>query len=199
MEIAVYPCSVPAKHVQGFDVTVFGKYAGRVRYGEDEKNKDSLLYRLCSVSQQAGTVLALADTVGGGAPRRSVLVADGGKLLGITDELSALQQLPRSGKTMRVYATAAGNIGVLVGADLYAYEPAHILSACGAELIVHLSAVRKRQADLVGGALAYLCGVPLLSVASGVAALYGETGELLYASPINGGKITFTPKKEKPV
>lgn len=196
MEIAVYPACGPTLHAKKTDITVFGKHLGKVRYGEDEKNPNSALYRVCSASKTLGLTLALADTTAGGAPKRSVLVAEGGKLLGITDELSASQSAFRLSKNIRVYRTSAGEIGVLSGADFYAYEPMRILAACGATFIVHLATFRKPQADTVGGALAYFNRVPVLSVSAGVAALYAENGELLYASPLNGAVLTFTPKKE---
>ncbi len=196
MEIAVYPAGEPTSRAKKAEITVFGKHLGKVRYGEDEKNPASALYRVCSASKN-GLIFALADTTAGGAPKRSVLVAEGGKLLGITDELTVHQSAFRLTKNLRVYHTSSGEIGVLSGADFYAYEPARILSACGATFIVHLAAFRKPQADLVGGALAYWNQVPVLSVSAGVAALYAENGELIYASPVNGATLTFTPKKEE--
>ncbi|MBE7090339.1 MAG: hypothetical protein E7363_00250 [Clostridiales bacterium] len=197
MEIAVYPAGEPNSRAKKVDITVFGKHLGKVRYGEDEKNPASVLYHVCSASKTLGLILALADTTAGGAPKRSVLVAEGGKLLGITDELSANQSAFRLSKNIRVYHTSAGEIGVLSGADFYAYEPTRILTACGATFIVHLATFRKPQADIVGGALAYFNRVPVLSVSAGVAALYAENGELVYASPVNGTTLTVTPKKEK--
>lgn len=195
MEIAVYPAGEPTLRAKKAEITVFGKHLGKVRYGEDEKNSASALYRVCSASKN-GLTFALADTTAGGAPKRSVLVAEGGRLLGITDELTASQTAFRITKNLRVYHTLAGEIGVLSGADFYAYEPTRVLTACGATIIVHLATFRKPQADTVGGALAYFNRVPVLSVSAGVAALYAENGELIYASPVNGATLTLTPKRE---
>ncbi len=197
MEIAVYPAGGPSSRAKKADITVFGKHLGRVRYGEDEKNAASALYRVCTASKTLGTVLALADTTAGGAPKRSVLIADGGKLLGITDEITTTQAAFRIAKNLRVYHTSAGEIGVLSGADFYAYEPMRILSACGATCIVHLATFRKPQADTVGGALAYFNRLPVLSVAAGVAALYAENGELIFASPMEGATVAVTPRKKE--
>ena len=204
MIIAIYPSRevfVKGIEERRADLTVFGKPLPAVSYKRELAGQTHILSLCVEKSLETGGVaLFFADTESYGVLRRSVIVADAGKVLGVSDELGVTKRGYAAGSSVRVYETSAGNLGVLAGGDLLRYEPAHALSLAGSDMICHLTSERRKELPVLAEALGYFLGVPILSVSPGIATLAGTEGELLAASPTDGETWDFSPeKKEQPL
>lgn len=176
MEIAVYPESAPHAVQTEASLLVFGKSLGRVSYRAELAGETATLSAFAALSNcTQATLVCYLETDNYGSVYRSVAAASQGTLLGVTDELSPpLIRRP----TLRVYHTPAGNVGIIVGADLFRYEIVHALALCDSDVILHLSPTQTLQTPLVTAALAHLCGVPILSLSGEVAHFATEQGTL---------------------
>lgn len=176
MEIAVYPESAPHAVQTEAALSVFGKSLGRVSYRAELSGETATLSTFAALSARTSSALfCYLETDNCGTIYRSVAAAEQGTLLGVTDELSS-PNFRRS--AVRVYHTAGGNVGAIVGQDLFRYEVVHALSVCDSDLILHLSQTQTAQTPLITAALAHLCGVPILSLSGEIAHLATEQGTL---------------------
>ena len=204
MRIVLYPSrEVFVKEPQEIpaDLTVFGRPLPAVSYRKELAEQTRVLSRCGEKSlETGGAALFFADTESYGVLRRSVIVADKGKVLGVSDELGVTKRGYSAGSTVRVYETSAGNLGVLAGNDLLRYEPAHALSLAGSDILCHLTSERRRELPVLSQAFGYLLGIPVLSVSPGIAILSGTEGDLLAASPADGELLELPfEKKEQPL
>ena len=69
-----------------------------------------------------------------GIKRKSAVVAENGRILGVSDMLNAVDGEFKSGAGLRVYETKAGRLGIAVAEDLYFPEILRTLSVCGSDM-----------------------------------------------------------------
>lgn len=191
MQVVFYPSTKRFFGNAGGEVTVYSRHVGRISFREELDGKTGLLSALAAESRRTeGVILYSADTDVYGTLHRSVIVTDCGKLLGVSDATVVEDGAVFSaGSTVSLYDTSAGKIGVLVGEDLYYYEPARSLSMAGSNLIVHITRQNRPESVLCAEALAYFCGVPVLSACEGCALAADTEGKLLCASPKDGTAV----------
>ena len=129
-------------------------------------------------------VVSGCDTDTYGIFRHSALIADKGRILGVSDMSFSLDESEfRAGGNFRVYETGAGRIGLLVGDDVYFLEAAKVLSLCDADFIVCVyHQVLSNMTEIMLRAAAFSCGVPIALVASEFVSVAGIGGDILYSS-----------------
>lgn len=111
-----------------------------------------------------------------GLMRLSAVIADKGKILGISDMSVSIHKTAYSlGSGFKVYSVTGCKIGVLIGDDMLFPESFRSLTDCDVDVIFIINGSCKHSLFLpVLSAEAYLYGVPILSVGSKIIAVDGE-------------------------
>ena len=121
------------------EVVVFGfNGLGLVSYKKELNGETEYFQDLAKLSKQlSSVVISGCDTDTYGVFRHSVVVAEKGKILGVTDTTHVVDEgeFVASGN-YRVYQTSVGKIGIIVGEDLFFPESASILAMCDADVII---------------------------------------------------------------
>ncbi len=169
----------------GRDVVVFGfNGLGLVSYKKELAGETEYFQDVAKLSGGLGSVvISGCDTDTYGVFRHSAVIADRGKILGVSDMARSIDDSEFvSGGSLRVYDTSAGRIGVLVEGDLLFSESARVLALCDAELIV---CVMKKVTDaapqLMLRAGAFSNGVAMLLVGKNYAAVSDIRGKIATA------------------
>jgi len=109
------------------DLLAFGfNGLGLVSYKRELEGKTEFFHDAAGLSKAiGGVVVSGCDTDTYGIFRHSALIADKGRILGVSDMSFSLDESEfRAGGNFRVYETGAGRIGLLVGDDVYFLEAA---------------------------------------------------------------------------
>ncbi len=120
-------------------VIVFGfNGLGLVSYKKELQGETEYFQDVAKLSRQtAGVVICGCDTDTYGVFRHSAVIADKGKLLGVTDMAHSIDESEFvAGGSLRVYDTSAGKIGLLIMEDLFFPETARVLTLCDADIII---------------------------------------------------------------
>lgn len=158
------------------DLLVFGfNGLGLVSYKKELGGETEYFRDVAGLSRQLSNVVVCGcDTDTYGVFRHSVVIADKGKILGVSDSVHSIDETEYSaGGSYRVYETSAGKIGVIVAEDLFFQESAVILAACDADVVVcvikrledSLPLVMLRAAAFSNGLYAALCAERYSAVA----------------------------------
>lgn len=159
------------------DIAVFGFGGlGEVDYecelkGESDKFEDAV-----KLSKSAAcSVVCGCKTLSRGILRKSVAVADKGKLLGISDMNHVLEGEPyKSGAGLGVYALGGFKIGLCIENDLLFPEVFKALSMCGCNAVVAvMEEVKNVLPALIIRTYSYLFGMPVI-MCGGSTAYYSE-------------------------
>ena len=177
------------------DVVVFGYNGlGLVSYKKELGGETEYFQDLAKLSRQlSATLICGCDTDTYGVFRHSVVVADKGKLLGVTDMVHSIDESEFvSGGSFRVYDTSAGKIGIIVAEDLYFPESSRALTLCDADVIVCVfKKVENSIPQVMLRAGAFSNGVLMALCAENYATISNIKGEILLASnaDIVGAKV----------
>ncbi len=116
--------------------------------------------------------------------KRSVVVADNGKILGISDGIYIVEGDKFSaGSSLRVYETSAGRVGVLVAYDLYFFENVKTLSSLDCDVIICIfENINDDTTKLVARAMAFCFGVNIGVCSKGYSFVADIFGDIKYAS-----------------
>lgn len=168
------------------DLLVFGfNGLGLVSYKKELGGETEYFQDLAKLSRQLACVVVCGcDTDTYGVFRHSAVIADRGKILGVSDMAHSLDEsefVPGCG--FRVYDTGAGKIGLIVAEDLYFPEVPRVLALCDADLIVCLlKKLDGHMPQIMLRAGAFANGVPMALCAKGYATVSNVKGEVLLAS-----------------
>lgn len=171
------------------EIIVFGfNGLGLVSYKKELAGETEYFHDVASLSKQTdGVVICACDTDTYGVFRHSAVIADKGKLLGVTDMAHSLDDsefVP--GGNLRVYDTSAGKIGVIIAEDLYFPETARVLTLCDADLIVCLfKTMENFMPQIMLRALSFANGVSMSLVAKNYACITDIKGEVKFAGSKN--------------
>lgn len=188
------PC-LDEEHV---DITLFPfEGLGEVAYEKELKGETNAFEEIAELSKRLKSiVISGCITSTRGHKRKSAVVAENGKLLGVSDMLHAIDGEVASGASLRVYETKVGKMGVVVGNDLFFPDVLKSLALCGSDWIVciypHLQGIE--QVLLRASAFSY--GVPVLFCGNGYAMLADTSGGLAFASAQSPVCMDFISKKE---
>lgn len=168
------------------DITLFGfNGVGEVSYEKELKGETSFFEDAARLSKRDKNLVVfgcVTDTRG--HKRKSVAVAENGRLLGVSDMLYTVDGECAPGVNLKAYETKIGKIGVVVARDLYFPETVKALALCGCSYI--LCPFDKPISPLER---AYLCvyahvyGLPIFLCGEGFGMVASPKGELVFSSP----------------
>ena len=121
------------------DVVVFGfNGLGLVSYKKELGGETEYFQDIARLSRELSSVVVCGcDTDTYGVFRHSAVIADKGKILGVSDMAHSLDDSEFvAGGNFRVYDTSAGKIGVIVAEDLFFPESSRVLALCDADIII---------------------------------------------------------------
>lgn len=190
--------SKPCLEDEGTDVAVFSfEGLGEVAYEKELRGETVAFEEIASLSKRLqGVVVSGCITSTRGHKRKSAVVAENGKLIGVSDMLHVLDGEVASGASLRVYDTKKGKMGVVVGNDLFFPEVFKSLSLCGSDFIVCVYPYLQGVEQILLRANAFSYGVPILFCGNGYALIADTTGEVAFASAQSPAYMQFTAKKE---
>ncbi len=182
------------------DVLVFGfNGLGEVDYGSELGGVTSKLEDAAILSREKKCVVVSGCyTDSCGIKRKSAAVAERGRILGVSDMLSAVDSSEfKSGGTLRVYETGAGKLGLLIAEDVYFPEISETLSLCDADVLIGIfGEIEDFVPQLMMRASAFVSGVPIVMCAAGIALAAERTGEMAMTSPKKESDYVLTPERE---
>lgn len=168
------------------DLVAFGfNGLGLVSYKKELGGETEYFQDVARLSRQLSSVVVCGcDTDTYGVFRHSAVIADKGRILGVSDMAHSIGDSEFvSGGSFRVYDTGAGKIGIIVAEDLYFPESARVLALCDADVII---CVFKSPEDLMPQIMlragAFANGVAMGLCAENYAALADVRGNVAAAS-----------------
>lgn len=168
------------------DIAVFGfKGLGEVDYENELKGATDKFEDAARLSRLARCgVLCGCRTRSRGILRKSVCVADRGKLLGISDMTHVIDTEEfKSGAGLGVYTVRGYKIGLCIENDLYFPDGFKALSLCGCNaVVVFMEEIKTTLPALLIRAYSYLYGIPIVMVAGNMAYYSEITGEIASSS-----------------
>ncbi len=180
------------------EIIVFGfNGLGEVSYEKELKGETHYFEEAAALSKRAQAVVVCGcETDTRGHKRRSVVVAENGKIAGVSDMLNAVDGEVSCGAALRVYETRAGKMGVIVAEDLLFPEVAKSLVVCGSDFIVCPYLKLDELHSVLLRATAYFYGVPIFFCCDGYAMAAEASGRISFASPQSPVLAEFKPVKE---
>ncbi len=171
---------------------------GEVSYEKELKGETAFFEEVARLSKRENAVIVSGCiTNTRGHRRKSAVVAEKGKLLGVSDMLYVGGGEYGCGAELRLYETRVGKMGVIVGEDLYFPETAQALTACGCDFLVcPFGTVTGGVASALVRAYGFLYGTPLFLCGKGYCMAANAEGELAFSSPLPVAELSFTVKKE---
>jgi len=170
------------------DVALFGFGGlGEVDYERELKGETEKFEKAVRLSKDCGCgVLSGCITDSRGLLRKSVAVADRGKLLGISDMNHVLDSEDyKSGASLGFYSVNGCKIGLCIENDILFPEALRSLSMCGCNAVLAvMQEVRDNIPPVLCRAYAYLYGIPVIMCA----------GKTAYFADISGAIATSTQK-----
>lgn len=168
------------------DVVVFGfNGLGLVSYKKELAGESEYFQDVAKFSKQTSSVVICGcDTDTYGVFRHSAVIADKGKILGVTDMSHAVDDGEFvAGGNFRVYDTSKGKIGILICEDLFFPESARVLALCDADIIVCLfKKVESNMPQIMIRALSFANGVVMALCAKNYSAVSDIRGNIVLAS-----------------
>lgn len=178
---------------------VFGFQAiGEVSYEKELRGETAFFEDVALLSRETGGVVVCGlSTDARGHKRKSAVVAENGRILGVSDMTNVIDGEWGSGACLCVYDTSQGKIGVLVGEDLYFPETVKSLAACGSDIIVcAYSQVLGNIESVLARAYAFLYGLPVVICGEGYSVIASSTGEVAFSSAENHAAVELPINKE---
>lgn len=168
------------------DIAAFGFGSlGEVDFEKELKGESEKFEETARLSKKAGCgVLCACNTVSRGLVRKSVAVADRGKLLGIADMAHVIDgENFKSGVGIGIYKINGCKIGLCIENDLLFPDTFKALSLCGCNAVVaFLEEIKDNIPPLLIRAYAYLYGVPVILCAGKTAYFADVTGAIASSS-----------------
>ena len=191
--------AVKTKEYETEKLAIFGfNGIDKINYKKELNCSENKLSNFAKLSKESGKVLITGTiTDNYGVLRRSAVIADKGKLLGISDmRLSVNDNGYLGGGAQRVYQTQVGRIGLLVGDDILDIDGIKAMSLCDADFIVAItSGEEKPQYNFLIRSYSYLFGVAIVLINSTGVIASDLSGEICGKSLENHTKITLPVKK----
>lgn len=171
------------------DLVVCGFQAlGEVSYERELRGETCLFEDVAILSKEMrNVVIGGCFTDARTLRRKSVVVAEKGRILGVSDMVNRIDgSVYRAGAGIKIYETGVGKLGVIVAEDLYFPRVGETLSVCGADMAI---CVFEQFSDGVECVLAraqsYFYGIPFILCGYGYAFISDIGGKVRFASPQN--------------
>ena len=181
------------------DVLLFGfEGVGEVSYEKELRGESDFFADVALLSKSEQNIVVsgcITDTRG--IKRKSAVVAENGKLLGVSDMLHAVDGKIGCGAALKIYDTKQGKMGVVVAEDLFFDEAVNALAICGCDFIVcPFGKIVDSLQSVLLRAYAFRYGLPVLFCASGYCMLAKPSGDLAFASPQSPAYFSFKNSRE---
>ena len=181
------------------DVLLFGfDGLGVVNYEKELKGESGFFEEVALLSKLGKCAVVcgcVTDTRG--HKRKSVVVAENGRLLGVSDMLNVIDGEIGSGAALKLYDTKVGKMGVVVADDLYFPDVVKSLAVCGCDFIAcPFGRVTDSMQSVLLRAYAYCYGIPILFCGCGYCSLASADGNIAFASPLSPVYTDFENVKE---
>jgi len=181
------------------DLVVFSPLSlGVVSYEKELDGETEYFQDLAKLSKVLGAVIICGcETDTYGAIRKSAVIADRGKLLGVSDTVyMPVGSEYECGSNFVVYKTSVGKIGVIIGTDLYSFEAVKGMALGDADLIVSIfEKIDNFNSITVALAESYLCGVPIAQVFEGFSVITSITGEVDFKTNLPVANFNINTEK----
>jgi hypothetical protein len=155
---------------------------GLVSYKKELGGETEYFHDLAKLSKQLSSVIICGcDTDTYGVFRHSAVIADKGKILGVSDMAHTIDDSEFvSGGNFRVYDTSAGKIGIIVAEDLFFPEVPRVLALCDADIIICLfKKVETAMPEIMLRAGSFANGVAMALVSESFGAVSDVRGSIL--------------------
>lgn len=180
-------------YIYGFDSL------GKVSYKYELSGAENKLHELSNFSKKVkGVVIAGSITDNYGILKQSIVIADKGKLLGISDTVIGYENSAyQVGGSFKVYQTSACKIGVLVGDDIINFDAVRSMSLCDADIIVAITPLEEKpQYNFLIRSYAYLFGVSVLLLSKTGVIASDNQGEICAKSVNDKANLIIPVKRE---
>ena len=172
---------------------------GNVSYERELKGETSLFEDVALLSKEGKNVVVCGcytDTRG--IRRKSVVVAERGRILGVSDMVNRIDGGEyRSGAGIKIFDTSVGKLGIVVAEDLYFPRVFETLSVCGAEVVLCIfEELNESRESVLVRAHAFSYGVPVCLCAYGYSLASDIAGKLRFASPKSPCIFDFEREQE---
>lgn len=164
------------------DVAVFGFHGlGEVDYRRELSGETSKLEDMAILSRELKCVIISGcNTDSCGLRHKSAVLADRGKILGVTDMINATDAEVKGGAHLKVYETSAGKIGLVVGEDLFYPNIAQALALFDADVLFCIfGEIADAAPQFMLRADAFCAGLPICMSAEGIAQIASAEGEIV--------------------
>ena len=154
-----------------------------VSYEKEIGGETNYMEEIAVLSKGKKIVVCGGETDTLGVKRKSVIVAQNGKILGICDMLHSTKERDSAGTGMGIFDTELGRVGVIVGEDLYFPEVISTLSLCACAFVVcpFFGEYSDVEISLIR-AYSFLYGLPILFCGGGYSSI-ADGGEILCMTP----------------
>lgn len=159
---------------------------GEVSYERELRGETGLFEDVALLSKELKNVVVCGCfTDARGVRRKSVVVAEKGRILGVSDMVNRIDAGEyRAGAGIKIYDTGVGKIGIVVAEDLYFPQVLQTLSVCGADVALCIcEELNESLEQTLMRAGAFLYGLPVCICAYGYAQAADIGGKLRFASP----------------
>ena len=185
--------------IKDSELVIFGfNGLGLVSYKKELSGETEYFQDLAKFSKQISSVVICGcDTDTYGVFRHSAVVADKGRILGVTDMMNQIGESEYvAGGAVKVYETSVGKIGIIIAEDLYFPKVSEILAVCDADFIVCIfHHIDGQMPQIVLRSSAFINGLPMSLIAKSYALISDEKGSVTMAS--SSDLVFATIKKEK--
>lgn len=158
---------------------------GLVSYKKELGGETEYFHDVAKLSKQLSSVVVCGcDTDTYGVFRHSAVIADHGKILGVTDMAHSIDDSEFvAGGNFRVYDTTAGKIGIIVAEDLFFPESARVLALCDADFIICIfKKLDSFMPEVMLRAGAFANGVAMSLVSKGQVTIADVRGRVVLSS-----------------
>ena len=180
------------------ELYLFGFDGGEVSYEKELKGESGFFEETALLSKTSKSVVVcgcITDTRG--HKRKSAVVAEKGRLIGVSDMMNVVDGGIGCGAALRVYDTKIGHMGIAVAEDIFFPENMKALALCGSDFIVcPFGSVTDSVQQVLLRAYAYMYGVPIFFCGRGYSMIADVTGNIAFATPQNTASVTFENRKE---
>ena len=181
------------------DLAIFGfNFIGKINYKNELSGTEDKLFKITKLTKNCKKVLiggAFTDNYG--VIRKSSLIAENGKILGIADMHLKRQDLSMSiGFGYKIYPTKMGKIGLLVDQDIFDFDAIKCMAMCDADLIVIVTdKFDKQNLDFLIRSYSLLFGINIILLTPNSIIATNQKGELLTSE--NQTKVDLTLSTNK--
>ena len=183
----------------GEDLLLFGfEGIGEVSYEKELRGESGFFEEAALLSKTSKTTVVcgcVTDTRG--HKRKSALVAENGRICGVSDMINAIDGEIGCGAALRVYEVKTGKMGVAVAEDIRFPEVIKALALCGSDFIVcPFGRVTDGVERTLLRAYAYCYGTPIFFCGAGYCMIADADGEIAFASPERTAVFEFENRKQ---